>query len=113
MIEQYQFGKLRVNGICYTADLIIVGAQVLPNWRRQTGHRLGVVDIAPAVLEFKPSIVVIGTGAWGRLRVLPETKRYLADLNIDFVIQRTGRAWKSFNSLLKSGLPMAAFHLTC
>jgi len=113
MIEHYQFGKLIGNGVSYTADLILSREQVVLNWRRQKGHQLCVADIAAAVEEFGPSIVVIGTGAWGRLKVLPETKRYFDHLNISLVMQRTGQAWKTFNSLAPRELPLVAFHLKC
>lgn len=113
MIEEYGFGKIVVAGIRYDKDLIIYQDKVVPNWWRRNGHELAAADIEKSVEEFNPSVIIVGSGKWGMLKVLPETKTYLENLNIGLVIERTGRAWKAYNKLLQNERPLGAFHLTC
>ena len=40
IIEQYRFGKMRINGKDYSSDLIIFFDTIETNWRRKKGHSL-------------------------------------------------------------------------
>jgi len=113
MIENYSFGKMVVNGVSYNKDLIICGDRVLADWWRRKGHELAVDDILSSVKEFHPSIVVVGTGKWGMVKVLPETRNFLEKREIKIIIEKTDQAWKRYNQFLASEQPMGVFHLTC
>ncbi|MGQ9801827.1 MAG: Mth938-like domain-containing protein [Candidatus Saccharicenans sp.] len=111
LIESYAFGRMTVGGKVYTADLIIVGEEIFPNWWRQEGHSLCAEDLK-VVAERKPEILVIGTGAYGAMDVPYETEKYLEAQGIEVIWKPTAQAVEIFNSI--SGRKKAgAFHLTC
>jgi len=113
MIESYRFGEIRVDGVRYTSDLIILPSGVKPNWWRREGHRLSLEDLEE-VLREKPEILVIGTGYSGLMRVPKELIEHLRAEGIEVMVQRTGEAWKTYNQLSREGRRVAAaLHLTC
>ena len=113
MIDSYSFGEIKVDGVRYTRDLIILPSGVKPNWWRREGHRLCIEDLEE-VLEERPEVLVIGTGYSGLMRVPEELIRRLREMGIEVVAQRTGEAWKTYNRLLGEGRRVAAaLHLTC
>ncbi|MCD6263234.1 Mth938-like domain-containing protein [Candidatus Bathyarchaeota archaeon] len=113
LIDSYRFGRIVVDGVEYTKDLIIFPDRVKSDWWRRRGHELAVEDLEE-VLEEKPEVLVVGTGAYGLMRVLEETRRRLKEEGIELIAQRTGKAYKTYNELLKSGRRVAAaLHLTC
>ena len=59
-IDHYQFGKIVIDGVTYTRDVIILPAGVLPNWWRSEGHRLVSANLE-RILEAKPDFLVIGS----------------------------------------------------
>ncbi|MCR4396313.1 MAG: MTH938/NDUFAF3 family protein [Candidatus Saccharicenans sp.] len=110
-IESYSFGRLVIEGKTYAADLIIVGEEILPNWWRREGHSLCPEDLK-LIIERKPEILVIGTGAYGAMDVPYETEKFLEEEGIEVIWKPTGEAVDIFNSI--SGRKKAgAFHLTC
>lgn len=113
MIEQYAFGKIVINGHAYHSDVIIFEEQVRSDWWRKTGHELSVIDVEPAVEEYDPTAMVVGTGKFGMMKILPETKTFLHSRQIRLFAQKTGQAWNTFNELLNSEKVLGAFHLTC
>ncbi|HDP98138.1 MAG TPA: hypothetical protein ENN22_03015 [bacterium] len=113
MISEYSFGRMVINDIPYQNDLIVFGDTVLDNWRRNSGHQLSVADIKNAVERFNPAVVVVGSGKFGMMKLLPETESFLISLQIRLIIQKTQHAVTTFNELRISDRPMGAFHLTC
>ncbi len=115
-IQAYRFGQMTVDGQRYTADLILLPGGILPNWWRQAGHRLATEDLA-AVLnpEAGVRVLVIGTGAYGMMKVPPETVTAIEAAGIDVRIVPTGRAWRVYNDLCarRPQATAGAFHLTC
>lgn len=113
MIESYRFGQMVVDGIYYTRDLVVLPRRVIPEWWRGEGHVLAPEDLSALVHEL-PSVVVIGTGMFGMMRVTQESLDLLATRGIVVVVERTGIAWKRFNQYVRRGEAVAgAFHLTC
>ena len=110
-IEAYEFGRIVINGKEYTQDLIILGDKIIPNWWREEGHLLQIVDIIE-VFEFKPEIFIIGTGASGLMRVSDDLIKKLQEEKIDYYISKTKDAVKKFNETYNKN-KAAAFHLTC
>ncbi len=110
-IEDYEFGRMVIGGRVYTADLIILGEEILPNWWRREGHSLCPEDLGP-VLAARPEVLVIGTGAYGAMDVPYETQKFLEELGIEVIWKPTAEAVDIFNGLT-GRKKAAAFHLTC
>jgi len=113
MIDNYQFGKIVVNGASYENDIILFGDIVQATWWRKNGHELCVADIQKSLDQFRPTVIVVGTGKFGMMKVLPETEAFLQSRQIRFIIQKTGEAIGTYNSLMNSENVLGAFHLTC
>ncbi len=114
MVDCYAFGEIVINQKKYTTDVIISKYEVLDNWWRQKGHELCVDDLKKFINEFKPSVVVVGTGKFGLMKIRAETKKYLEENNIRLIEERTSKAVNTFNKLLaENQTGLAAFHLTC
>jgi hypothetical protein len=112
MINSYKFGQINVDGKEYTNDIIIVPAGLMDKWWRRTGHELSTEDIQP-VLDAHPEVLIVGTGASGMLRVLPEVKDTLSEKGIELIIETTQEACKVFNEISTKRKAAAALHLTC
>ncbi|MDI6699119.1 MAG: MTH938/NDUFAF3 family protein [Candidatus Saccharicenans sp.] len=112
IIENYSFGRMVIGGKSYTADLIIIGDEIFPNWWRREGHSLCLEDLGP-VLAARPEVLVIGTGAYGAMDVPYETERFLEERGIEVIWKPTAEAVEIFNRLTGRKKAAAAFHLTC
>ncbi|MCX8161068.1 MAG: MTH938/NDUFAF3 family protein [Candidatus Saccharicenans sp.] len=111
VIEGYSFGRMVIWGQVYTADLIIVGDDIFPNWWRLEGHSLCPDDLK-LVIEKKPEVLVIGTGAYGAMDVPYETEKFLEEKGIEVIWKPTAEAVEIFNSI-SNKKKAGAFHLTC
>jgi hypothetical protein len=109
MIEHYSFGKIIINGQTYTSDVIILGDTILDWWRDQ-GHVLNPQDLQK-VYEKSPDTLVVGTGAYGRMKVPEKTRSHTEGKGITIIVEKTEDAVKTFNEL--KGSKAAALHLTC
>jgi hypothetical protein len=103
---------MKINGVMYTSDLIVFADHVKSDWWRIEGHKLHVEDLAE-VLMAKPEILVVGTGYYGFMKILPETEQRLQTGGIRLVAEKTEKAYKIYNELSKSSQAVGAFHLTC
>ena len=112
MIDSYDFGRIVINGERYNSDLIVFSDKVRDGWWRKEVHRLHVEDLKD-VLEFKPEVLVVGTGYSGLMRIPLETRRYVESEGIELIAQKTAKACETFNRLVKSRKVVAALHLTC
>lgn len=113
MIEAYSFGSLTFAGKRYQKDLKILGGEVRAGWWRKEVHRVDVGDVQD-ILEAGPDILVVGTGAYGLMKVSGQLKKTLEEKSIQLVAQPSGEAAKAFNRLAEDGKDVAgAFHLTC
>lgn len=108
-IDNYEFGKIVINGKTYTNDLIIFPDKIKANWWRKQGHLLQVEDL-DEVFEEKPKLLIIGTGASGAMSVDDKTKERLKQKNIKYEILPTREACNLFNEKRNA---IAALHLTC
>jgi len=112
-IDSYQSGTIVVDGVSYTSDVIILGDSVQSNWWRKQGHSLAVQDLE-SVIAAKPSVLVVGCGASGLMKVPEETRQVLREGNIELEDMNTDKAVRRFNELVLSGANVAAaLHLTC
>lgn len=112
-IDSYTFGTIKIDSKEYTQDLIVFPEKIKPNWWRREGHSLSLEDIEE-VINYKPKILIIGTGNSGIMHVPPSTKKALAEAGIEVIEKYTPQAYKIFNEKIKSGEKVVgAFHLTC
>lgn len=112
-ITHYEFGKITIKDKTYISDVIVYPEKVNSSWWRKEGHQLCIEDIEE-VLNYSPEIVVVGTGAYGLLTVLEETKKFLEQRNIQLLIFPTKEAVKKFNELdTQNKKVVGCFHLTC
>ena len=111
-IDNYQFGRVVVDGRTYTKDLIILPGRVLGSWWRKQGHSLSPEDLE-AVLAAKTEVLVVGTGAFGRLKVPAGTRQALEAAGIEVLAERTDKACQTYNAITSQKAVAAALHLTC
>ncbi len=112
-IDSYQFGRMVINGRNYTTDCLIFGGAVHDNWFRKSGHSLSIDDLQP-VIAARPSVLVIGCGASGIMRVPGSAIQALEKMGIQVEALDTRKAVERFNELsLQSANTAGAFHLTC
>lgn len=113
MIDRYEFGEIVIDGQTYRSDVLIFPDRVDATWWRREGHELAVVDLKEVLAE-PPQVLVVGTGRYGRMVVLPETERALSAHQVQLIAQPTDVACKTFNQMASSGRRVvAALHLTC
>lgn len=110
-IDSYRFGEIVVGGKKYTDDLIILPERVLSWWRKR-GHAVEAADLKE-VVEAKPEILVIGTGAYGAVRVPPEVSEFLSLKGITLIALPSPQACEKYNQLCPKHHLAAAIHLTC
>ena len=112
-IDSYQFGRIVIDGTTYTNDCIIADGKVLPDWWRKQGHLLSAEDIKP-IIESKPSILLVGCGAYGMMKIAEDVHHLIKENNIELLDFNTEKAVSKFNELIgKDKNVAAALHLTC
>lgn len=112
-IDSYQFGKIVIDGVNYSSDCIILGDTVQANWWRKQGHSLAVDDLK-TIIAAKPSVLVVGCGASGFMKVPEKTRQVLQEHDIQLETLDTHKAVERFNELSQAGVNVAAaLHLTC
>jgi hypothetical protein len=113
MIEAYSFGKMTINGLEYTADLIIYpGGRIRDSWWRRDGHRLDLEDIEDLAGE-KPEVIIAGTGAFGLVKPARTLRARLKEQGIDFIAYPTEEAVRRYREVSREKRVGACFHLTC
>ena len=113
MIEFYDFGDIKIDGKTYTSDVIIYPDRVDSSWWRKTSHQLGTDDIPDEVFKQNPDVILVGTGFYGDMKVLPEAKKLIESNWIKLIVEDTKKACETYNQLSKTQKVIALFHLTC
>ena len=112
-IDSYQFGNIVIDGVNYSSDVIILRGIVQANWWRKRGHLLSAEDLQP-VITAKPSLLIVGCGASGLMKVSDEVRHVLLEEDIQLEAVDTAKAVERFNELSQTGVNIAAaLHLTC
>jgi hypothetical protein len=113
-IEKYSFGNIRIDGRDYSQDLILLGDIVKGPWWREAGGHVYAVEDFKELVAAAPDVVILGTGYFGRVKVLDETLNALAEVGPEIVVEKTSGAVESYNRLADDGRDVAAaLHLTC
>ncbi|MFW6025795.1 MAG: MTH938/NDUFAF3 family protein [Candidatus Woesearchaeota archaeon] len=113
-IEEYEFGKITINGKTYTDDLIIFPDYIKENWVREEGHFLKLNDLKE-VFDVNPSILIIGSGNNGLMKVANEVYTQTEKSGIKIVVDNSRQACDAYNSLSEEEKKKTVFaiHLTC
>lgn len=112
-IDSYEFGRVRVDGREYRADVIVLPERVVADWWRVEGHGLAPEDLKEVVAA-KPRILIVGKGAYDVVAVPDATVTYLESYGVKVEAYDTAKAVARYNELAAAGERVAAgLHLTC
>jgi hypothetical protein len=110
-LEDYSFGRIVVDGVEQTRDLIVLPGRVQTDWWRREGHSLAIEDLSEVEDEL-PDKLILGTGAYGRLRPPRAVVEELERRGIDVEPLKTADAVRRYGEL-DERRTAAALHLTC
>jgi hypothetical protein len=110
-IENYGFGRVTVDGREETRDIIVLPERIVRGWWRKEGHGLVLEDL-DEVLDELPERLLVGTGAYGRMRPDPGALATLRARGIEVEVLLTADAVLRFRQL-DPHKTAAALHLTC
>ena len=110
-LEDYNFGRVTVDGSEQTRDLIVLPDRVVTNWWRREGHSLAMEDLED-VLDELPERLILGVGAHGQLQPPPEVIAELERRGVAVECLRTDEAVRRYVEL-DERRTAAALHLTC
>ena len=110
-IAGYSFGRVTIDGREETRDVIVLPERVVRGWWRKEGHGLVLEDLDD-VLDELPERLVVGTGAYGRLRPDPSTLEALRARGVEVEVLPTPEAVGRYAEL-DPRRTAAALHLTC
>jgi hypothetical protein len=110
-IDGYGFGRVTIDGREETRDVIVLPERVVRGWWREEGHGLVLADL-DEVLDELPECLLVGTGAYGRMRPDPGTLEALRARGVDVEVLPTPEAIKRY-AQLDPRKTAAALHLTC
>ena len=111
-VKKYHFGTIVIDGTSYHRDVIIHPEGVYHPWWRKEGHNLAYEDLKP-VIDMKIDLLIIGTGAFGRMKVSEEVKKRLEEWVSSIEILKTSKAVALYNEKKDKLKVVAALHLTC
>ena len=112
MIKSYKFGEIKIDDSTYSSDVIIYPDRVDDNWWRGKSHLVEKDDLNK-IMKYKPEVLIIGTGAYGIMKVPINTKDYIESNGIELIVCNTRRACDIYNDLKDEKNIVAALHLTC
>lgn len=113
-IESYSFGLIRIDGMDYRKDVIVLGDEILSPWWREAGGHVFAPEDLQVLISAAPPVVCLGTGYWGKVKVEQSTLEALTNVGSKVFVERTPAAVDEFNRISRSGDDVAAaLHLTC
>ena len=113
-IDRYGSGELVVDGREIHSDVLLTPGGVQEHWWRREGHVLRLEDLR-ALLDAPPERLIIGSGAFGRMRPDPRHGPEHAARGVTVEVLPTAAAVDRINELLRldRGSWAGALHLTC
>jgi hypothetical protein len=114
-IQSFSFGSIGIDGTTYEDDVVIDGGEIRlrkkkpsKKFRDQFGHTpLSVEEEIP----WKCRRLIIGTGVYGKLPVMPGVKREAERRNVELLLVPTVRAIEELQQ--KPEATNAILHVTC
>jgi hypothetical protein len=112
--DRYEFGTLVADGHAIHSDVLVTPAGVHEHWWRREGHVLQLEDLS-TLLDKPVDRLVVGTGAFGRMRPAAGLEEDLAARGVTLEVLPTAAAVDRINELsrLGAGCWAGALHLTC
>jgi uncharacterized protein len=105
-IRAYAPGEVTVNETVFRRSLVVTPEVVVADWPPLSPAELASAHLA-RLLELKPEVVLIGTGA--RLRFPPPAVTYpLMEAGVGFEVMGTAAACRTYNILMSDGRRVAA-----
>ncbi|MGZ8230823.1 MAG: Mth938-like domain-containing protein [Burkholderiales bacterium] len=111
LITGYGEGYISVNAQRYTRSMIVTPDRVVTQWEVQDFAVLEAAHFR-ALLEFKPEIVLLGTGERQRFP-RPELARVFAEASVGFEAMDSKAACRTYNILMSEGRGVLAAILIC
>ncbi|MEF8788320.1 MAG: Mth938-like domain-containing protein [Planctomycetota bacterium] len=113
-IDDYEFGRLVVDGETYTSDVLMWPDGIDDSWWRNRGHSLCMDDLSD-LMDKDFDVLVIGTGARGVMNVPADTLEQIEEACGEVHVATTDEACEKFNELAEQSdrRVAAALHLTC
>ena len=122
-IENTEFGSIEIDGKKYDHDVVVLPDRIVRREKQiskdkhGTSHKFSREEMEKYLEEMDAETiegVIIGTGQYGRLGLLHETKDLLNSKKVKFVELKTPDAIERFNIGEKSGeKKIGIFHVTC
>ncbi|KPJ57418.1 hypothetical protein AMJ49_00560 [Parcubacteria bacterium DG_74_2] len=120
MIEEYNFGSIKIDGKNYGYDIEVRWTGEVLKWQRLESHVFEIPDVKRAV-EQNPDTIIFGTGAYGVAKITENCQNFIREKGIKLIIDKTEEAVKTFNIILKESKEqegeqekvIGLFHLTC
>ena len=112
-ISDYSFGRVKIGDAVYNEDLALCDDEILAPWVRGAGHKLSIDDLE-WLLARKPKVIVVGTGAFGRVAISDDVAPHLRERGIDLVTNATAKAIDAYGELSGKGEKIGCcLHLSC
>ena len=110
---EFSFGRIVVDGLICNNDIKIVRGELVPDWWRKSGHTVEAEDVQD-ILDSDSTILVIGTGQPGYMKVADTLRLYLQKSNIKLIVEQTSEAIRTFCRLMQEGERVSGgFHVGC
>ncbi len=119
-IDGTGFGYIIVDGVRYEHDLVLTdridprNKELSYNLRESYGHTpLTGEELLSYFREYRPEIIVIGTGQYGSLPLVG-VEEAAEKLGAKLIVDKTPKAIELYNELKSGGKSIAAIiHVTC
>jgi hypothetical protein len=113
-IDEYNPGRVIVDGVEHSRDVIVLPGRVVGDWWRRDGHSLAIEDLDD-VLDELPERLIVGCGYAGRLRPSAAVTEELRRRGTEVEALRTEDAVTRYQELADENpaAVAAALHLTC
>ena len=110
---EFSFGRIVVEGRTCNSDIKIVRGRLVTDWWRKSGHTVDIDDVQD-ILDSDSTILVIGKGQPGYMKVSESLRKCLQEKDIKLIVEQTSEAIRTFNELMQAGKPVSAgFHVGC
>jgi hypothetical protein len=114
-IDQFSFGRIRIDGITYEHDVVIDDGKIRRRKKKPSRKFCTASGHTPLSAEekipWKCRRLVVGTGSYGNLPVLDDVKGEAARRKIELVILPTAEAIATLKKQSKD--TNAILHVTC
>ncbi|NJE12947.1 Mth938-like domain-containing protein [Thermococcus sp. LS2] len=117
MINSVKFGEIIVEGKRYTHDIVIYPSGKIEHRKKElskkkhgTSHKFDPDELKEYLTE-DFDVLIVGTGIYGALKLLPEAKELVKDKEV--IEKPTPEAINLFNELRKEKKVLGVFHITC